>query len=147
MSDESKDAKVEVNVAKAKAKALRPWFKKKRFWVLAAIVVIGIFTVSNSSKGGSATVKVQVSNVLALNGNTVRVYLHFTNTGTSTGSASCTMNTTVKNQFGDQVNIRVNTTGTNSVAAGASKTLYQDIGVDNGDAPYVKVSDIKLVNC
>ena len=47
------DAAKEAKAAKAKSKALRPWFKKKRFWVLGIIGLIVI--VSVSSQGGSTT--------------------------------------------------------------------------------------------
>jgi hypothetical protein len=46
-----KIANAEAKAAKAKAKALRPWFKKKRFIApLALVLIIGISTVAN---GGS----------------------------------------------------------------------------------------------
>ena len=42
-------ANAEAKAAKAKAKALRPWFKKKRFIApLALVLIIGISTVANS---------------------------------------------------------------------------------------------------
>lgn len=66
MSDDAKTAKIEAKVAKAKAKALRPWYKKKRFWALAIVVIIIIAAVAgnksnppgpaNSSSGTSTTV-------------------------------------------------------------------------------------------
>ncbi len=124
-------------------------YKRRRFWLVVIIVIIILIVIGSrhSSSGGGSDIKVRATNVLALNGNTVRVYLKFTNSGDSSGSASCVMNTTVYNQFGDEVNVRVNATGTNTVGPNQSKVLYQDIGVDNGDAQYVKATDVKLVDC
>ena len=53
MMDAEKQAKAEAIAAKAKEKALRPWFKKKRFWALGIIglIIIG----SATSQGGSST--------------------------------------------------------------------------------------------
>ncbi len=54
MSEENQDSKVlkaEAAAEKARAKALRPWFKKKRFILpIAVVVIIGISTANN---GGS----------------------------------------------------------------------------------------------
>ena len=51
MTDEAFNAKVEAKVAKAKAKALRPWFKKKRVWLL---VIIGLIVVVAATSGGGS---------------------------------------------------------------------------------------------
>ena len=51
MSDEARLAKAEAKAAKAKAKGLRPFYKKKRWIFLAAIVVIIVIVAS--SGGGS----------------------------------------------------------------------------------------------
>jgi hypothetical protein len=52
-----KEAAAEAKAAKAKAKALRPWFKKKRIIVpLALVVLIGLSTAMNGgNSGGSST--------------------------------------------------------------------------------------------
>mgnify|MGYP000934966661 CR=1 FL=1 len=50
MSDEARLAKAEAKAAKAKAKGLRPFYKKKRWWALAAVAVI---VIAVSSGGGS----------------------------------------------------------------------------------------------
>jgi hypothetical protein len=50
MSDEARLAKAEAKAAKAKAKGLRPFYKKKRWWALAALVVI---VIAVSTGGGS----------------------------------------------------------------------------------------------
>ena len=55
MSDDPKSAKIEAKVAKAKAKALRPWYQKKRYWVLGAIVLIAVISsVAKGSKSGKS---------------------------------------------------------------------------------------------
>lgn len=51
MSDEARLAKAEAKAAKAKAKGLRPFYKKKRWLSLAAIVVL--IAIIASSGGGS----------------------------------------------------------------------------------------------
>lgn len=52
-TNNSKLAKAEVKAAKAKAKALRPWFKKKRFILPLAIVLI--FGISQATRGGDSS--------------------------------------------------------------------------------------------
>jgi hypothetical protein len=53
-SNEKKAAKADSAATKAKAKAMRPWFQKKRFIVpIALVAIIGISTATNS--GGSDT--------------------------------------------------------------------------------------------
>ena len=49
-----KEAKANAKAEKARAKAMRPWFKKKRFIVpLALVALIVISTASNAGKSGS----------------------------------------------------------------------------------------------
>ena len=52
MSDEPKQAKATAKAAKAEAKALRPWYKKKRWW-LVGVIVIGI--AASAAGSGSST--------------------------------------------------------------------------------------------
>jgi hypothetical protein len=55
-NEELKAAKVEASIAKAKMKALRPWFKKKRFIVpIAFLLLIGISQVAGGGKDKSET--------------------------------------------------------------------------------------------
>jgi hypothetical protein len=51
-ADETKKARAELAAAKAKAKAMRPWYAKKRFILPLGLLVI--FTVSNSLNGGDS---------------------------------------------------------------------------------------------
>lgn len=112
------------------------------------IVIVVIVVVAVSGGGPKANITAKATDVVALDGNTVRLYLEFTNHGKASGTANCVINTTVYNQFGDQVNLRVNSTGSNnSIPGGQTVRQYQDIGVDNGDAQYVKVGDVKIVDC
>lgn len=46
-SSDVTNAKVEAKVAKARVKALRPWYKKKRFWLLGVVVILIIFSVTS----------------------------------------------------------------------------------------------------
>ena len=58
--DAEKQAKAEAIAAKAKAKALRPWFKKKRFWALG---IIGLMIIGSAiSQGDSSTTSSESSN-------------------------------------------------------------------------------------
>jgi hypothetical protein len=55
-NEELKAAKVEASIAKAKMKALRPWFKKKRFIVpIAFLLLIGVSQVAGGGKDKSET--------------------------------------------------------------------------------------------
>jgi hypothetical protein len=118
------------------------------FGLFLVVIVIVVVVASSGSSGPSAHVTGKVTSVVALDSNTVRIYILWSNTGKAAGSASCAMNTSVYNQFGDQVNIEVNSTATNgNVKAGATQFLYQDIGVNNGDAQYIKPSDVTILDC
>jgi hypothetical protein len=48
-----KDAKANAVAAQARARALRPWYKKKRFWLLGIVAIIVIVNIANSNKSGS----------------------------------------------------------------------------------------------
>jgi hypothetical protein len=65
MPDSSKDkkiAKADAQAAKAKAKAMRPWFQKKRFIVpIALVVLIGISTAMNSGGSNTSTLESSVT--------------------------------------------------------------------------------------
>jgi hypothetical protein len=51
-----KSARAEAKAAKARAKALRPWYRKKRWWVLGVLVVIVVIVVVVSAGTKSTTV-------------------------------------------------------------------------------------------
>jgi len=56
MSDAAREAKADAKAAKAKAKALRPWFKKKRFLLpIILVVIIGFSVATNGNKGSSSS--------------------------------------------------------------------------------------------
>ena len=103
---------------------------------------------SGGGSGGGAAIAAKVVAVKALDGNTIRVFVRYTNNGKASGSENCVINTTVDNQFGDLVNIHVNSTNTNgNIAPGGTQLLYQDLGVDSGDAGYVTTGDVVLKDC
>jgi hypothetical protein len=54
MTDDPKVARAEAKAAKAHAKELRPWFKKKRWWLAGAVglLVIGV-AASGGGRGGN----------------------------------------------------------------------------------------------
>ncbi len=54
MPDDAKQAKAEAKIAKAKAKALRPWYLKKRWWSAGVILVILIAAIGSSSGNKSS---------------------------------------------------------------------------------------------
>jgi len=56
-SETRKQAKADAKAAEARAKSLRPWYKKKRYWLLAAIAVVVILIVAtaNSTKTKDTT--------------------------------------------------------------------------------------------
>lgn len=70
--DPSLNPKAAAKAAAAYAKASRPWFKKKRYWIIAAILIIAI-------AGGTAATKKDGPKVVDSKGNT-------TSTGTNNGS-------------------------------------------------------------
>ena len=108
--------------------------------------MIAIVIVNQNSK--SATFKVNVYSVIPLDSNTVRIFMDFHNVGSAAGSASCVIDTKVFNQFGDEVDIEVNSTATNSgVPSHGQQRIYQDIGVNSGDAQFVKPGDVTVTDC
>lgn len=55
MTDDARQAKADAKVAKAKAKALRPWYKKKRFLGLIAIALIAVISVVSNEEPSLTT--------------------------------------------------------------------------------------------
>lgn len=55
MSDEAKRAKAAAKAAKAEAKALRPFYKKKRYWAIAGVGLIAIISATSSGSTTSST--------------------------------------------------------------------------------------------
>ncbi|HVV38338.1 MAG TPA: hypothetical protein VHC63_17145, partial [Acidimicrobiales bacterium] len=53
MTDNYRAAKADARAEKARAKAMRPWFKKKRFIIPLALVALGIIASVGSSGGGT----------------------------------------------------------------------------------------------
>lgn len=110
----------------------------------AIVVIIALL----SSSSPSASFSVRAYGVIPLDQNTVRVFMVWHNGGKGSGNDQCAMNTDVHNQFGDLVNTEVNSVGTNgNVRSGASQRIYQDIGVNNGDAQYVHTKDVSFSGC
>ena len=123
---------------------------KKRGCLVSVLAVIAIIIIVAALQGSSpsATFTVSAYNVLPLDGNTVRVYMIWHNTGKASGSDQCVMNTDVHNQFGDLANTEVNSVGTNgNVKPNAQQRIYQDIGVNSGDAQFITPGNITFVSC
>ena len=60
--NEKEDRQADALAAKAKAKAMRPWFQKKRFIVpIALVAIIGISTATNSGSSGPSPVDSSVN--------------------------------------------------------------------------------------
>lgn len=58
MPDEAINARADAKAAKARAKALRPWYKKKRYWalgIIAAIIILSVASQSGSDTTSSNT--------------------------------------------------------------------------------------------
>jgi len=89
-----------------------------------------------------------VYSVVPLDGDTVRVFMSWKDSGKTAASASCVLDTEVFNRFGDNVNVEANSTGTNGqIKPGQSQRIYQDIGVNSGDAPYITRKDVSITDC
>jgi hypothetical protein len=112
--------------------------------VVAVAIIAGV-----ASSGPRAKIVGHAYAVVPLTGNLVRVYMEFTNTGKASGtSSSCQLETNVYNEFGDNVNYEVNQTAPNgNLKPGQSQRIYQDIGVNNGDAAYTKLKGITITSC
>ncbi len=113
---------------------------------IAAIVAAVVFAVLPNSQ--SARVTGRVVSVKALDSSEVRVYIRWTNTGKAAGSAACVLSTNVYNAFGDEVTTETNSTNTNgNLKPGGVQLLYQDIGVNAGDASRVRPKDVSITGC
>jgi hypothetical protein len=53
MSNDEKEARVRAKIAKAEAKALRPFWKKKRWWLLGVVVLIGVGGIASGNSDDS----------------------------------------------------------------------------------------------
>lgn len=115
--------------------------------VAIAIVAIAVVTASRG-RSANADVTATVVKVVALDGSDIRISIDWHNSGGAAGGADCVMTTNVYDRAGHQVTSEVNEAGTNgNLAAGATQHVHEDIGVQAGDAPFVKVSDISFTNC
>ncbi len=116
--------------------------------IAAAGLVAGV-ALSACGGGASADIVAKPYAVVPLNGSTIRIYMTFTNKGKAAGTSNgCAMDTNVYNQLGDEVNTEVNSTAPNhGLKPGQSIRQYQDIGVNAGDANYIKVKDVTIKDC
>jgi hypothetical protein len=65
MSTDLKEARAEAKAAKAHAKALRPWYRKKRYWALAILaLVIGVAAAGGSNSSNTSKSSSGVSSAL-----------------------------------------------------------------------------------
>jgi hypothetical protein len=55
MGMNTQEARAEAKAAKARAKAMRPWYRKKRFWLLGIIVLLIIIGIAASASGGKGS--------------------------------------------------------------------------------------------
>jgi hypothetical protein len=51
VENNAKSAKAEAQAAKARAKAMRPWYAKKRLWLAAAVIVVIAVAIASSGGG------------------------------------------------------------------------------------------------
>ncbi len=86
--------------------------------------------------------------MLVLDSKYVRVFTTWHNIGKAPGSASCVMDVTAYDAFGDETGSGVASTGTGNLAPGQSKNYYQDIVVTNNDAAGVTgAKDVSITDC
>lgn len=69
--EDARRSRAEAKAAKARAKALRPWFRKKRFWVLCAVALIVVVLVATSGSKHSGTPGVAAGNTSGTTATTV----------------------------------------------------------------------------
>lgn len=138
-----------------------PALKRNRLVYLAPAVVIvvgaaialsvAIFTpvtVTTAPGGPQAQITAKVRSVVALDPNTIRVYIDWTNSGKTGGQVTCSIEATVRNQAGASVNTEVTAASTHGdIKPGETQHLHRDIGVNKADAQFVKRSDIQLIGC
>jgi Short C-terminal domain len=114
--------------------------------LVVIVIIVGVVLFHGNSP--SATFTVSAYSVVPLDGNTVRVFMLWDNTGKASGSDECVMDTNVHDQFGDLVNTEVNSVGTNgNLKPNAEQRIYQDIGVNNGDAQFIRPGDVTFTGC
>jgi hypothetical protein len=94
MSEDRREAAADAKAAKARAKAMRPWYRKKRWWTLGLIGLIVLIVIIAAAAGGSKN-----SNTTASGGGS---------TGTSSGSTTTGVSTLSQNtQFPPPADVTV----------------------------------------
>jgi hypothetical protein len=128
MSEQARSARVAAKVAKAEAKALRPWYLKKRWW-LAALVVVAIGAMA--TQGGSE------SNVVpTTSGQSQSTSSQSGDANTDTTSAP---DTTESKETVSQSNARESADSYLDVSAFSREGLIEQLefeGFSNADATY-----------
>jgi hypothetical protein len=150
----SSSARVTTTNASKRAKPKTPRWQIGFLAVLVMFVggglLIGLISaITSNSPGTSATITHRVVRVVALNEQSVRVWVTWTDTGTASGSASCVMNVTAYDAYGDETGSGVDSTGPNgNLKPGQTQTLYQDIVItDNDAADVTSLKDVQIVDC
>lgn len=54
MGTNAQDARAEAAAAKARAKALRPWYRKKRYWLLSVLALVIVIIIAVAVSAGKA---------------------------------------------------------------------------------------------
>jgi hypothetical protein len=115
---------------------------------LALTLGVTACAAGSSATGPSADITHNVYSVVVLNPQHVRVFTTWHNIGTAAGAASCAMDVTAYDTFGDEIGSGVGSTGTNSLAPGQTVHYYQDIVVtDNNAAGVTSTKDVSIVDC
>jgi cytoskeletal protein RodZ len=112
VSSDEKDAHAEAKAAKARAKALRPWYRKKRYWVLGIVTLFIIIGAASSSGNGKGS-PTPTTTAAVSSGST-----------TSPATTSTTTSTTT-----------TSTTTPTTTIPPASTVLYQQAGSGTASTP------------
>jgi hypothetical protein len=103
--NDPKLAKADAQAAKARAKSLRPWFKKKRFIVpIILVVLIGFNTATGGNKGGNSSSSSSTSDESNSSSNTEEAKIAGIGTAAVDGDLSFTISDVScgKTSLGDQ---------------------------------------------
>jgi hypothetical protein len=101
MSTDTREARADAKAEKARQKAMRPWYRKKRFWLLAVVAVIIIAAVAG---GGADDTKVSSDGADAKKASGVQTASANTK---NPPTADVEVSKCEKGQFGPEVQVKI----------------------------------------
>lgn len=130
MSDAA-EARADAKAAKARAKSLRPWYRKKRFWVLGTIAVLVVISIAGA--GSKTKTTATTSDVQSTQSSSHAAVDDVTLDGcTSDSTGFVTMPVTIVNHTSKRSNYVIELTVVDSAGVKVGDGLASSNNVDAG---------------